>query len=80
MMTHEDFTKKLLRNPEVKKQYKFLENEFVFFDELLKARINAGLTQADVAIRMGTNPTTSLSKLDHNTWIPNVVSIQHTVF
>jgi transcriptional regulator with XRE-family HTH domain len=63
MMTHEDFTKKLLRNPEVKKQYKFLEDEFSLFDELLKARINAGLTQADVAIRMGTK-TPAVARLE----------------
>ncbi len=63
MITHEDFTKKLLRNPEVKTQYKFLEDEFALFDELLKARINAGLTQADVAIRMGTK-TPAIARLE----------------
>jgi len=54
MLTHEELTKKMLHNPAVKEEYDLLENEFSLFDELLKARISAGLTQSDVASRMGT--------------------------
>ncbi len=63
MMTHEEFTKKLLRNSEVRKEYEDLEEEFALFDELLKARMNAGLTQAEVARRMGTK-TPAVARLE----------------
>ena len=46
--------KKMLSDPEVKAEYDALEDEFALFDEALKARKRAGLTQAEIAARMGT--------------------------
>ena len=63
MMTHEEFTKKLLQNPKVQQEYEALREEFTLFDELLNARINAGLTQAEVAHRMGTK-TPAVARLE----------------
>lgn len=40
------------KNPDVKAEYDALEKEFALFDELLNARMQAGLTQAEVADRM----------------------------
>jgi len=54
MLTHEELKKKILSNPEVKSEYDSLEEEFSLFDELLKARMTAGLTQSEVTERMGT--------------------------
>jgi DNA-binding transcriptional regulator LsrR (DeoR family) len=59
MLTHDELKKKILSNPDVKAEYDFLEEEFSLFDELLKARMNAGLTQAEVAERMGTKTVLS---------------------
>ena len=63
MLTHEEPKKKMLSNPEVKAEYDLLEEEFSLFDELLKARMNAGLTQAEVAERMGTK-TPAVARLE----------------
>ena len=63
MLTHEELRKKLLSNPEVKAEYDSLEEEFSLFDELLKARMDAGLTQAEVARRMGTK-TPAVARLE----------------
>jgi len=63
MLTHEELKKKMLSNPEVKAEYDLLEEEFSLFDELLKARMNAGLTQAEVAERMGTK-TPAVARLE----------------
>ena len=41
------------RDPEFRAAYAALEDEFVVLDELLGARLRAGLTQAEVAERMG---------------------------
>jgi transcriptional regulator with XRE-family HTH domain len=38
----------------VKREYDRIAEEFEFLDEILKARASAGLTQADVAARIGT--------------------------
>lgn len=54
MLTHEKLARKMLKNPAVKAEYDALAPEFALLDELLKARAEAGLTQAEVAERMGT--------------------------
>lgn len=48
------FKARALARPEVKREYDLLAEEFEFLDEILKARADAGLTQADVAVRIGT--------------------------
>src|SRR5438874_5267898 len=53
MMTHKAFVKKMLRQPAVKAEYDAQAEEFALLEELLKARRQAGLTQAEVAARMG---------------------------
>ncbi len=63
MLTHKKFRRKLLSNPEVKAEFDALEEEFSLFDELLKARMEAGLTQAEVAHRMGTK-TPAVARLE----------------
>ena len=55
MDTHEQLVKKLMRRPGVKAEVERIEREEgVLLDALLKARQDAGLTQAEVAERMGT--------------------------
>jgi transcriptional regulator with XRE-family HTH domain len=52
--TFKRFRARALARPEVKKAYGELDDEFAFLDEVLKARAEAGLTQAEVAARVGT--------------------------
>ncbi len=44
------------RDPEFQRQYEALDTEFALFDRMLEARRAAGLSQAEVAERMGTKP------------------------
>jgi predicted transcriptional regulator len=55
MRSFEAWKRKQLKNPEFKKAYDALEEEFALIGELLKARTRAKLTQAQVAKRMGTS-------------------------
>lgn len=56
MQTHDQLVKKLLRRPGVRAEVERIEREEgVLLDALLKARQDAGLTQAQVAERMGTH-------------------------
>ena len=55
MLTHKQLVKRMLRKPAVRAQFKALEPEFALLDQLLKARARAGISQAEVARRMGTH-------------------------
>jgi transcriptional regulator with XRE-family HTH domain len=48
------FKRRALSRPGVKAAYDASADEFAFLDEVLKARADAGLTQAEVAERIGT--------------------------
>jgi transcriptional regulator with XRE-family HTH domain len=48
------FKSRALARSEVKREYNRLAGEFEFLDEILKARVSVGLSQADVAARIGT--------------------------
>lgn len=53
-MKHTDLKKAALRRPGVKSEYEALGPEFELLQQMLGARTKAGLSQADVAKRMGT--------------------------
>lgn len=57
------FKKKILAKPGVKKAYAALEEEYTALHAMLDARLTAGLTQADVAKRMGTT-VSAVSRLE----------------
>ena len=54
---------KALKNPEVKQEYDALAEEFEFIDALLKMRSAAGLTQEELASKMGTQKS-NISRLE----------------
>ena len=55
MRTHEELKALALSNPDVRAEYERIErDEMPMLDAILKARSEAGLTQAQVAERMGT--------------------------
>jgi hypothetical protein len=57
MKTHDQLVKAMMKRPGVKDEVDRIEREeSILLDALLKARYEAGLTQADVAQRMGTLP------------------------
>jgi transcriptional regulator with XRE-family HTH domain len=54
MLTHKELKTRALEREDVKSEYDQLDEEFAFLDEFLKARSSAGITQAEVAQRIGT--------------------------
>ena len=54
MKTHRELLDEWMKEPEFVAEYDALAEEFALFDKMLKAKKNAGLTQADVAKKMGT--------------------------
>ena len=63
MKTHDEMIGVWKKDPAFRKAYDALEEEFALFDELLKARSRAGLTQAEVAERMDTK-TPAVARLE----------------
>ena len=63
MKTHNEMLKEWKQDPVFQQEYDELEAEFLLFDELLKARKEAGLTQSEVANRMGTR-TSAIARLE----------------
>ncbi len=53
-MTHAELKKRALANPDTRAVYDSMEAEFSLLRQMLKARERAGLSQAQVADRMGT--------------------------
>ena len=54
MLTHKQLRTKALGNATVKAEFEKLGDEFALLDEFLKARAAQGLTQAQVAEKIGT--------------------------
>lgn len=50
----DDLHKEWLKNPAYRREYEALEEEFSLTAALIEARARAGLTQAQVALRMNT--------------------------
>ena len=54
MLSHKTLKTRALSRPEVRAEYDRLKEEFAVLDQFLRARVAAGLTQAQVAERIGT--------------------------
>lgn len=54
MLKHKEVKSRALDRPDVKAEYDRLDEEFGLLDELPKTRAAAGVSQAQVAERMGT--------------------------
>ncbi len=55
-MTHKQLKEKALGNPAVQAKYDVLESEFNLLRSMVEARQRAGISQTEVARRMGTKP------------------------
>jgi len=64
-MKHEKLRKKALRKKGVEKEFAALSPEFALVRRMLSARKKAGMTQADVAKRMGTKAL-SIARLERS--------------
>ena len=66
----------LLANPKVKAEYDALAPEFEISAELVKARLRAGLSQPELAARMGTSQST-IARLESGQTLPSTKTLQH---
>lgn len=63
--THEEMVAEWMLDPALKAEYDAIAEEFELLDEILAARKSAGLTQAQIAERMGTKAT-AITRMESN--------------
>ncbi len=70
----EDFKARLLADPEVRAEYDALTPEFEIASELVQARRRAGLSQAELAARMGASQST-IVRLESGQTLPSTKTL-----
>jgi len=75
MMTLSELKDELLQDPEFKKEYDDLEEEFQLIQSLIEMRETSGLTQEEIAQKMGTQKS-NVSRLEKGNGNPGWKTIQ----
>lgn len=78
-MKHVELKKRALADPKTLAAYEAMAPEFLLLRQMLKARERAGLSQAEIARRMGTQPpavTRLESSLSNGKHSPSVATLR----
>ncbi len=75
MKTLRDLKRELLSDPAIQAAYDSMAPEFEMARELIAARSRAGLTQGDVALRMGTTQSV-IARLEGGKRTPSLRTVQ----
>lgn len=70
MTNMRDLHEKWMKNPEYRKEYDALEEEFGVIQALIEARVSAGLTQEQLAQRMDTSQS-NIARLESGKALPS---------
>jgi predicted transcriptional regulator len=68
------FMARSLADPGVKREFDALEQEFAIASELIRARARAGLSQAELAERMGTSQS-AIARLESGQTLPSTKTL-----
>lgn len=75
MSKWKDLKEELLSDPKVKKEYDRLTPRYAVISELISARLNKGLTQKDVAEKLGTRQS-AIARLESGNVNPSLEFLQ----
>jgi len=75
-MSIQNLKSKALQSPEVKSAYDLLETEFALIDALITMRKKSGLTQEEVAQKLGTQKS-NISRLEKGSSNPSWKTLQN---
>lgn len=75
MSKWEDLEKELLSDPKVKKEYDRLAPRYEVISQLISARLKRGLTQRDVAEKLGTKQS-AIARLEGGSVNPSLEFLQ----
>ena len=69
-----DLKKRLMAHPEFQKEYAAADAEFSVLEALVQARAEAGLTQAELAMRLGTTQS-AIARLESGGTSPTLATL-----
>jgi len=75
MKNYRQLKTKLLKNKEVRKAYDNLGPEFALIEMIIKRRIEEGLTQRELARKIGTKQS-AVSRLESGAYNPSIAFLQ----
>lgn len=75
MKTYTQFKARLLKDEEIAAAYKKLEPEFVLIEAVIKKRLENGLSQKELAIKIGTKQS-AISRLESGRSNPSLLFLQ----
>ncbi len=75
MRTLQEHIKEQLKNPEFAKEYKALEEEYEVVRQIIQARILAGLTQKELAEKIGTRQS-NVSRIENGNSNPSIATLK----
>ncbi len=75
MKTFDQFLEEQLKDPEFKEGYDSLEPQFELIAQVIDARLKKGLSQAQLAEKMGTKQS-SIARLESGTYNPSMGFLQ----
>jgi len=70
-----EMKREMLADPKVRAEYDALEDEFALINALVAARAGAGLSQAEVARRMGTTQS-AIARLEGGKVTPSLATLR----
>lgn len=71
MKTYKDFKKQALKDKEVREEYNNLAPEFTIAQAVIEKRLEKGLTQTDLAKKVGTRQS-AISRLESGRYNPSI--------
>ncbi len=78
MRNWRDLRKELLSDPEVKKEYDRLQPRYALVSQLIEARIKKGLSQKELAEKIGTKQS-AIARLESGNINPSIEFLQKVV-
>ena len=70
-LNFEDWKKKSLRDPKIRAEYDKLEPEFAVIEAILEARVKKGMTQEQIAKKVGTKQS-AIARLESGNYNPSL--------
>lgn len=70
-----ELKKQLMKNPEVRQEYDKVDVEYTLIEEMIRARMKAHLSQAELAIKIGTTQS-AIARLESGRVSPSLTTLR----